>query len=346
MLATVVTLGGRAFAEADSALFAAAASGSAEEVRWALRRGANPNARSSEHGIVAWTPLMLAVSRGAGADVVLVLLHAGTSVNARSEHGGRTALSIEISRHARLDIVQRLIDAGANVSIQALAGAVRSDTSDDERPDVVQLLLEILDADPDVDVSAAASEALMRALAGPTRSEIVRLLLAAGADVNVEGSDQPLHLAVRNSQSADVVQLLIDAGADVNAFDHIQNTPLLMASEGNDAAVVRALIDAGADVNFQNRRGHALTNAAESSTNPAVVRALIDAGADVNAFDYTPLMIAAKHNSNPEVVQVLLDAGADVNARWGGSTALGYARRNTHLQGTDVYYQILDASHD
>ena len=58
--------------------------------------------------------------------------------------------------------------------------------------------------------------------------EVVELLIAAGADVNVkdgEWGETPLHLAADKGHK-EVAELLITAGADVNAKDGGGDTPL------------------------------------------------------------------------------------------------------------------------
>ena len=78
---------------------------------------------------------------------------------------------------------------------------------------------------------------------------VVKVLIAAGADVNkAEDYPTPLQIAVANDHEA-VVKLLIAAGADVNKADNFGETPLGEAVMNDHEAVVKALIAAGADVN-------------------------------------------------------------------------------------------------
>ena len=58
-----------------------------------------------------------------------------------------------------------------------------------------------------------------------------------------------LHLAALFNCSTELVQVLIEAGADVNAVDSSQQSPLHFASSWNPA-VVPVLLEAGAKVNI------------------------------------------------------------------------------------------------
>ena len=108
--------------------------------------------------------------------------------------------------------------------------------------------------------------------------EIVELLIANGADVNVKEKDTPMHKAAMNGHK-DIAELLIANGADVNAksFD---NNQLLMTmdlamypawAEKNSAGltplhlvktkeIAKLLITKGADVNAQNAVGNTPLN--------------------------------------------------------------------------------------
>jgi uncharacterized protein len=86
--------------------------------------------------------------------------------------------------------------------------------------------------------------------------EIARMLLAAGADPNLENDDgdQPLHYAAI-SGNVELGKLLIAAHVDVNHVDKSGWTPLHTAVDSSKHEFVRLLIAAGADVNLTNQGG-------------------------------------------------------------------------------------------
>lgn len=102
--------------------------------------------------------------------------------------------------------------------------------------------------------------ALMRAaFAGDI--ELVKLLLAHGADPHIMSSDRETSLMAAcgtgfingyhrqrtPAERLEVVQLLVGLGEDVNAADSYGITPLMVAANLGDAAVVQYLLDRGAD---------------------------------------------------------------------------------------------------
>jgi hypothetical protein len=92
--------------------------------------------------------------------------------------------------------------------------------------------------------------------------ELVKLLLAHGADPHIESKDKETSLMAAcgtgfingyhrqrtPGERLEVVKLLIDLGEDVNAADSYGITPLMVAANLGDIAVVRYLIDKGADL--------------------------------------------------------------------------------------------------
>src|SRR5438270_4208063 len=85
----------------------------------------------------------------------------------------------------------------------------------------------------------------------PNGPQIVRILLAAGADPNARDpephSETPLHWAA-SSDDADVARALIDGGADINVPDGSIGTPLENAVGYGCWNVARLLVERGARV--------------------------------------------------------------------------------------------------
>lgn len=88
---------------------------------------------------------------------------------------------------------------------------------------------------------------------------IKELLAIDRALINSRDKDgsTPLHCATWKGQT-EVVALLLEAGADVNAHnsnEHWGTTPLHAAAHSNQAAIAQMLIDHGADLNAKDMTG-------------------------------------------------------------------------------------------
>ena len=147
----------------------------------------------------------------------------------------------------------------------------------------------------------------------------VRALLSAGEDVNAAQGDgmTALHWAARRGES-EMVRMLLAAGANLRAITRLGNyTPLLLASEGGHAAAIDALVAAGADLKSTTAAGVTPLMLASASGQAPAVKALLAHGPDVNATEplrgQTALMFAAA-NRRADVVRVLIAAKANVNA--------------------------------
>ena len=164
-----------------------------------------------------------------------------------------------------MDAIQRLADAAETGDVEQVARLLREDIHADAR-----------------NTEGWSRMALDRAiLAGQTN--VVRLLLAAGADPNQRIGDyketMPLRFAASRGR-IDIARLLLNAGADPDGHVHDQATPLIMAASGGHAAIVEMLLDHGANINGIEKRwqGGPLFAAAEKGW-PAIVRLLLDRGA-------------------------------------------------------------------
>lgn len=166
--------------------------------------------------------------------------------------------------------------------------------------------------------------------------EVVKLLLENGADFTVPSNDYwtPLVVAAYHGHLS-VVQLLLEKGADIIASTEDGWTPLNSAARGGHLEVVKLLLENGADMTVQDADGWTPLNSAAREGHEEVVKLLLDKGADftVPSNEYwTPLVIAA-FKGYLSIVQLLLDKGADSTAPTeDGWTPLDSAARGGHLE--------------
>jgi len=106
--------------------------------------------------------------------------------------------------------------------------------------------------------------------AGTGNIEAVKQHLAAGTDVNAKGvASTPLHMGVIGGHK-EIVELLIAEGADVNVKDDKYGmTPLLNAASGGHKEIAELLIAEGADVNAKVALGTPL-DAANETNHPEI----------------------------------------------------------------------------
>jgi hypothetical protein len=85
--------------------------------------------------------------------------------------------------------------------------------------------------------------------------DVVRELIAKGADVNVQGGRETAFYAACRQGHEDVVRLLIANGVDVNEWGGRHGTAFQVASRRGHGAVVRLLLVSGAVINQRDRGG-------------------------------------------------------------------------------------------
>lgn len=295
------------------------------------------------------------------AEVVKTLLAAGASVNGPS--GGTTALMLEAYAWQLEGSTQRvkvLLNAGADANAQNVATGETA----------------LLNAFQQHDFQNGMPDAKKQAMVAAW-AEIVKMLLAAGADPNKSDKlgNSPLPVSFNPtwavyfpSESAAVFKALVAAGADINSRNQYGSTILLrVASEGcyygnnerlDSVPMLRTLITAGADVNLPNKEKQTpllLVAKWRARDGEELLKTLIAAGADVNLADNngeTPLMAAltsTDYYSVPQqsakLVRLLLEAKANVNAKnSAGDTPLMLALKASRK--VDIIRALLDAGAD
>ena len=133
--------------------------------------------------------------------------------------------------------------------------------SDTDFSNVFQLLLPLTNVNAQNKIGTTV---LMHA-ARNDKKEVVRKLLAAGADRNLcsQSKCTALHGAV--CSSVECCKLIVDSTVDVNAADHVGGTPLMYAAT-ESPEVVQYLLSVGANKAIKNLTGHTALDVAISNS--------------------------------------------------------------------------------
>ncbi len=256
----------------------------ARVLAWFLNAGADPNA-ANDAGVTA---LMKAVW---DVDKTRLLLQHHAEVNAASLDKN-TPLIIASYTYGTGKVVKELLAHGADID-RANHAKVTPTRAAAEAGDVEVLRL-LLDHEGDPNSAGLSTEsgqpvsALMIA-AQLGHLDCVKLLLARGANINLDtGHGNALAFAVFTGRR-DVVRFLLDHGSDVNMAGRRLTsfrrdtgfTPLMYAAlnEHNDPTVVRWLLERGASVHAQSSTGDTALGLARLRGHTKIVEALLEAGA-------------------------------------------------------------------
>lgn len=181
-------------------------------------------------------------------------VHANARIPAPSYMEGTPLITIA-ARSASLRVLRYLLSAGANVNARTPAG------------ETALMLAAYFRHEDNGRVSIEQHE------------ETVRILLAAGADLENEPHHYtPLAYAAYRGHER-VIRILLERGAHVDGGangDYITyvNTPLMMAAiEGHEKAALR-LLRAGADARIRVHLGHTAAEFAAKYKHPQLARAL------------------------------------------------------------------------
>ncbi|CAE7321596.1 ANKRD50 [Symbiodinium sp. KB8] len=239
-----------------TALTNACKAGHVEIVRLLLEGGAKDVASAT------WCTALTNASRDGHVEIVRLLLEAGTE---KDVEGRSRRIALNNASHAgHVDIVRLLLDAGALMDVaDGFAHTALTNASHAGHVEIVRLLLEagvnstyyadhvgivrLLLEGGAKDVASATWCTLLTNASRDGHVEIVRLLLEAGTEKDVEGRSR--RIALNNASLAghvEIVRLLLDAGARKDVADGFGRTALTNASNAGHVEIVRLLLDAGA----------------------------------------------------------------------------------------------------
>lgn len=309
----------------DQPLYGAAEAGQTRVVEFLLKAGAKPEGE------------ILEIAAGAGhLKVCEILIAHGADVNGGLGHPLLNAVGGD-----RMEVVRLLLEKGADPNQgNSLEEAVRLG-----RDEMLSLLLK-KGADP------AKKPRLLAMAVGTNRADIVNLLVANGADLNIvdpENGTTALYLAIKSGNS-EITSLLLPAKANPNPPPPAKS-PLYLAVTNGNLEFTRQLLAAGADARVRcmdskdpqnpfgprlingerpgsdfnsttdSERGWPLLHAAVLSKNLEMVNLLLASGAapDVESpgggAKLTPLALAMSIDAPLNVIETLLKAGASPNVR-------------------------------
>jgi ankyrin repeat protein len=171
----------------------------------------------------------------------------------------------------------------------------------------------LLNSGANPNVASPEGTPLMMAVAG-TNAKLILLLLQHGADPNFgtpAGGESAIMIAADKGETR-IVKMLLAAGADVNYADSKGDAAVSLATYKGHLTTVKVLIKAGADVNI-SPGGESLLMRTVSDNDLLLSQVLIAAGADVNFATpegNTALKIAAKSNYR-DIEMLLIQSGAN-----------------------------------
>ena len=153
------------------------------------------------------------------------------------------------------------------------------------RAELVRFVLHAVDRDPSLATRRFGGRALLHYAAGAGCLELVTWLLGHGTDPDIpdSGGHTPLYRAANECGSGtgpEVIRALVAAGADVNACGGVMRAAALhMAARRGFVEIARALLDCGAAIEAQDRSGVTPLQRAMNCRKETVARLLVERGA-------------------------------------------------------------------
>ncbi len=247
---------------------------------------------------------------------------------------------------AGVESIQKAVAQGADPKDKAVDGSTAlmfaAKYNGDAR--ILRSLMEDYAVDANA-VNANGDSALSLLTTANPSLEAVQLLLAKGANNDVEQVIAAYNNAVNNGASPEIIELLLDNSEAGSLNEHsasMENAPTpivvpapqstqLLGDAGSNPFLahefwqtatvehIHKLLAQGHDINTRDAKGNSPLMLASSLNKDAqVIEALLAKGAkvhDKDKQDWNALMHAAASNGHPEVIEALLNHGADVNAR-------------------------------
>jgi ankyrin repeat protein len=181
------------------------------------------------------------------------------------------------------------------------------------------VLLVIIGCSTQNNYNDRADKALWKAaLSGDIKGAKQAIIDGASVDrrnysLSEKGSWTILMRVIYGRGDSEMVRILIEGGADVNAKSNKGATPLTLAAEKGHVNTARLLLSHGANINEKNDFGNTALMYAAEFGHPELVKVFLNSRADVTPKDAsgeTALMIA-KRRGYRKIQTLLINAGAN-----------------------------------
>ncbi len=308
-------------------------------LRLLINAGADVNAFGSD----GWTPLTNCCVKGNEQGVRLLLAAPGIDVNLQNKIGTTPVITAAIK--GNITCLRLLLNApGIDINRGCADGTTSYNIAHENRQFKCAKLLEavaLISPDNRLGYDANTAQEILSALSVPTEAYnqficfissendnvLLRLLIAAGADVNATGADgwTPLTNCCLLGNTEGVRLLLAAPGIDVNKPNNNGQTPLQIASDNGYTEIVRLL-------NRDDANATPDSTPAPANGDKAAQEQLKEMG--IYPFSYRHLLcMAALHKGNERQLSLLIAAGADVNCVLGGWTPLTLSSAAGNVEG-------------
>jgi len=228
-------------------------------LRFLIAHGADMD----EENFQGETPLMYAI-KIQNFEGFEILIDRGADINYRNSRGLNVfmyIIQLKIPEYLKIAFLKMLVRNGVDVNAQdyhgksALFYAIQQNS-----PGLVQFLLENDEVDMNLP-DRFNQTPLMVASKGDKNPELLKLLIAYGANPNIQDNNGKTSLIYlcgnkRYYQDPSVTEYILDNGADPLIKDSQGKTPLIWASQCKKVKVVETLIRKGAAVNDHDNSGH------------------------------------------------------------------------------------------
>ncbi|KAL8665977.1 MAG: hypothetical protein Q9168_007587 [Polycauliona sp. 1 TL-2023] len=319
---------------------------------------------------VEWLPLQLAANKDK-FEIVTALLRLGADPNATGGFFGSVLMAAADTSKASCQILEALIVAGANVNALVPPedrseyptnwygeSTALSAAASNEQHEAVKLLLNH-NANPNL-LCGNYGTALQRVCYSSGASDTVELLIAHGADVNLDGEPcededddgciTALQCAAKSGDES-VLRLLVANGAhlSIERDDSDFKSALHTAAFYGQIQKVKTLLELGSDVHLCGGTIGTCLQGAARRGETEIMAMLLDAGAEVNEHHvgkYGSALIAAIVHLKYDAVRLLLERGADPSLATGLKYQYPIIAAARCWQNEDEVQLLIDAGAD